>query len=260
MQSAEAVMHDNNHNDATPFHPASADLILDVAPRIFALFLSYIYTSTYPSSADASLAYRHAASASPEHAIPLSIQAWLLGQKLGSVGFMNYAMSRVFYGCGRYWAMSPGVVEYVWAGTTKEVEVEVEVEVKTEVKTEERGGVKIEEKEKAKGEEREEKKDAIEINTDTTTPPTPTKPSSDTETAVPIPTSPPILSPSPLRAFILSVLTTYWTSPALPYVARHERMSWEAVFDAYPDLRRDFIFGMMQANRKMLALQGYFAK
>jgi hypothetical protein len=223
-----------NAREATPSQDTSVDrptgmqLMLDVAPEVFALFLSFMYTGTYPSSVDYA----------PKDTIPLSIRAWLLGQKLRSVGFMNYAMARVFHGVGRYWALGPGIVGVVWAGTAvMEAKMEGGVGIKTE-----------EGKEKEKDEEKmEEEEDAMDTITPPSTPPKPSSVKNTTETAIPI------LSPSPLRALVLSLLTTYWSSAEAPYITRHERSSWEAVFDAYPDLRREFIFGL-RGSRKMLVV------
>jgi hypothetical protein len=180
----------------------------------------------------------------------------LLGQKLGSVGFMHYAIARAYHGVGRYWAPSPGVVGFVWEETA----------VEGGVKSEKESGVKVEVKQKVGGEERDVHVIKVELDMDVemdkkTLPPAPTKPFIDIDTDIdmPDPKLSPILSPSPLRALVLSVLTTYWSRFEAPHIVRHKRTFWEAVFDAYPDLRRDFIFEL-QGNRKILAVQGYFAQ
>jgi hypothetical protein len=175
----------------------------------------------------------------------------LLGQKLGSVGFVNYAIARVYHGVGRYWALSPGVVGFVWEGLR--VRKRVGSRLRKGRRWGERRGMCMSSR--------------LELDMDvdmdkTTLPPTPTKPfidiDTDTDTDMPDPELSPILSPSPLRALVLSVLTTYWSRFEAPHIVRHKRTSWEAVFDAYPDLRREFIFEL-QGNKKILAVQGYFA-
>ncbi|CAO2647932.1 Nn.00g088540.m01.CDS01 [Neocucurbitaria sp. VM-36] len=50
--------------------------------------------------------------------IPPSIHAWLLAQRLGAIGFMNHALTRIYGGVGTYFALTPWLLDYVWANTS----------------------------------------------------------------------------------------------------------------------------------------------
>jgi hypothetical protein len=208
----------------------------DTDPLIFGLFLKFIYTGGYPESADAQ-AYAIVAADGQQGSggIPPSVRAWLLAQRLRSTSFMNHAIAHVYHGIGRHFALTPEMVDYVWIRTAVPVAV-------TRDKVDESTPpipIKVD-------------------NTDVATPPpTPTKVD---DVDVPVAdNSLTVLFPSPLRALVLSVLTTYWTGPSPQLIAHHPQAAWNTVFDAHPDLRRGFIFGL-QGSRKMLAVQGYFAK
>jgi hypothetical protein len=120
--------------------------LADVNPSIFGLLLKYMYTGSYPQVVDGRpLPTSHASNRSHQspypniatapstlstthtpHAIyanhisvhtpeviPPSIHAWLLAHRLGAVGFMNHAMTRVYHGVGTYFAITPSLVDYV---------------------------------------------------------------------------------------------------------------------------------------------------
>jgi hypothetical protein len=50
--------------------------------------------------------------------IPPSVHAWLLGQRLGALPFMNHAVSRIYAGIGVYFALTPSLMDYVWKETS----------------------------------------------------------------------------------------------------------------------------------------------
>lgn len=50
--------------------------------------------------------------------IPPSVHAWLLGQRLGALPFMNHAISRIYAGIGVYFALTPSLMDYVWKETS----------------------------------------------------------------------------------------------------------------------------------------------
>ena len=50
--------------------------------------------------------------------IPPSVHAWLLGQRLGALPFMNHAISRIYAGIGVYFALTPSLLDYVWKETS----------------------------------------------------------------------------------------------------------------------------------------------
>lgn len=82
--------------------------------------------------------------------------------------------------------------------------------------------------------------------------------------------SPPIISyiwtktstsaaqPSELKRLALDVLVVHW-SAATNIVSKSPALNdvWNDLFNAFPDLRREFIFGL-QGGRKLLPVQGYF--
>ncbi|CAN9100802.1 unnamed protein product [Alternaria alternata] len=45
--------------------------------------------------------------------IPPSVHAWLLGQRLGALPFMNHAISRIYAGIGVYFALTPSLLDYL---------------------------------------------------------------------------------------------------------------------------------------------------
>ncbi|CAN9083749.1 unnamed protein product [Alternaria sp. RS040] len=45
--------------------------------------------------------------------IPPSVHAWLLGQRLGALPFMNHAISRIYAGIGVYFALTPSLMDYL---------------------------------------------------------------------------------------------------------------------------------------------------
>jgi hypothetical protein len=206
----------------------------DTDPDIFGLFLKYIYKGGYHESVDAQACATIAADGQQGSSIPPSIRAWLLAQRLRSTSFMNHAITHVYHGIGRHFALTPEMVDYVWLRTAVSAVV-------TKDKGDGSTPLQLD------------KVDSIDV---ATPPPTPTKVGDTEAPAVVI--SSVVLSPSPLRALVLSVLTTYWAAPSAQLIARHPQGTWNTVFDVHPDLRRDFIFGL-QGARKMLAVQGYFA-
>jgi hypothetical protein len=224
---------------------------------IFGLFLTYIYRGAYPVTMDAPLnatmakgdvyvsrfagsSYtegRKATTFSPTvfDSIPPSIRAWLLAQRLRSVSFMNHAITHVYHGIGRHFALTPGLVDYVWVHTAP-----------------------------------------CPAHTATTPPPPPTLSSSSAATTPP-PTHTKvdddesrscklttaknlaIVTPSPLRALVLSFLVTYWPAHGNHIIARNQQSAWDALFVKHMDLRRNFIFGLQEGG-KLMSVQGYFAQ
>jgi hypothetical protein len=95
--------------------PREPDIDLpDMDPFIFGMFLTYMYTGAYPN-----LDSPHASK--PRDAITPSIHAWLLAHRLGATPFMNYAMRHIHHGLGRFFTLTPDLMEYIWANTATAV-------------------------------------------------------------------------------------------------------------------------------------------
>ncbi|KAF2828594.1 hypothetical protein CC86DRAFT_404497 [Ophiobolus disseminans] len=222
---------------------------------IFGLFLKFIYTGNYTVDVDAVV---RPASQSPYASpvlvpvVPVSVHAWLLAQRLSSVSFMNHAIRHIYTGVGKFFALTPGMVDYVWMATMVPRCTAVKP-TKKEV----------------------EKDEAVKIEKDV--PPPPYSPSLSTTTTTaevrvgntPTPTSTPktVYTPtsaplpcSPLRKLLLDFLVVHWPSHTSGHVISrlpHQQGAWNALFDKHADLRRDLIFGL-QGCVKMGAVEGYF--
>lgn len=48
---------------------------------------------------------------------PPSIDAYLLSIRLGAPSFMNHALNHIYYGIGKYFALTPRLVDYTWRHT-----------------------------------------------------------------------------------------------------------------------------------------------
>lgn len=70
-----------------------------------------------------------------------------------------------------------------------------------------------------------------------------------------------VISPSPLRNLLLHILVLHWATLNIQIIGKAPGTegAWSALFDAHPDLRRGFIFGL-QGPSQLLPVQGYFAK
>ncbi|KAF1841983.1 uncharacterized protein K460DRAFT_409422 [Cucurbitaria berberidis CBS 394.84] len=244
------------------------DLVIrlpDVDAVIFGLFLKYIYQGSYPASVDSVSSTMHrvspltptttitpsrhppyssvpqtqthtppartpnqshipvSQSLSPHRTaqsnpIPPSIRAWLLAQRLGAMGFMNHAMSRIFGGIGCHFALTPSLLHYVWAETSP----------------------------------------PSLANAPTSTTAAPSTSISSAPDMLRAPNA--VLTPSPLRKLLLDVLVLQWPSQATHIIAKSPGLNatWNALFDAHLDLRREFIFGL-QGGGNLMPVQGYFA-
>jgi hypothetical protein len=226
----------------------------DMDVDIFSLFLKYIYKGTYPASVDAPLTAtmakggmyvsRFAGSSYMEgrkattpssaafDSIPPSIHAWLLAQRLRSVSFMNHAITHIYHGIGRHFALTPGLVDYVWVHTAP-----CSAHTATTPPSPSSSVASI------------------------TPPPTPTKVDDDAPRSCDF-TTPKVLAvvtPSPLRALVLSFLVTYWPAHGNHIIARNQQSAWDALFDKHLDLRRNLIFGLQEGG-KLMSVQGYFAQ
>ena len=198
---------------------------------------------------------------------------------------MNHAMSHIFHGVGKVFVLTPELVDFVWCGTMP-AKVKSEAEKGGLVGKKKEEGMKVEVE--VEGDGRGEKKEDGGGGTNSPPPPYTPTPTTVAEaehklepSASPAPSSPatapkstspeaptpptttftpniPPSSPSPLRLFLLDVLTTYWSFPNCHLIARlpHQQAAWTAVFDKHGDLRREFIFGM-QGGAKMGGVEKY---
>ncbi|KAJ4363237.1 hypothetical protein N0V95_001140 [Ascochyta clinopodiicola] len=66
----------------------------DVDLTIFGLFLKYVYT------------------------VPPSVHAYLLSIRLSAPGFLNQALNHIYYGIGKYFTLTPSLVDYICSHTT----------------------------------------------------------------------------------------------------------------------------------------------
>ncbi|KAL6706602.1 hypothetical protein ACN47E_005358 [Coniothyrium glycines] len=224
-----------------------------IDPRIFALFLRFIYQGQYPLSYDARLHHPNTTTTTTMtppttlEPIPPCILAWLLAQRLSALPFMNHATIHIYNGIGVHFALTPDLVRYIWTHTTP--------------------GIAF-------------------------APASPSPSPSPYPSQSPSPCLPPPqpLSPSPLRTLTLHLLLAYWdnnsttptptttpgmtatTTTAKPakhattnkgpsaFIAKFPALNqaWDDVFAAFPDLRLQFIIGL-QGVRRMLPVQAYLA-
>lgn len=259
----------------------------DVDPAIFGLFLKYIYQGMYPAIVDARTSHvqyasyvlstqtvsaqaaaqtlttnspRSAPNALPKtnktgpppskpattaprnmtpaaagnhvngithtEVIPPSIRAWLLGQSLKARDFMNHAIGRIYAGIGMHFALTPSLIDHVWVNTAH-------APISPSAATMTCSGTSASTTDEAivgKG-------------------------------RIPLSSSGDILAlkPNPLRALLLAVLVTYWSSTSAHTIARSASLNavWNALFDTHHDLRRDFILGL-QGGIKVMPVQGYY--
>jgi hypothetical protein len=127
---------EENHQDhnAAPYLAIS---VPDIDPAIFGLFLTYMYTGSYPSAVDDSIfsawtpniltsaSSPHCPETKPPNAhpnlVPASISAWLLAYRIGAPSFTNHAMLRIYKGLGLYFTLTPNLTEYIWCATTADM-------------------------------------------------------------------------------------------------------------------------------------------
>lgn len=50
--------------------------------------------------------------------VPPSIHAYLLSLRLGAAAFMNQALHHIYYGIGKYFALTPSLLDYIWNQTS----------------------------------------------------------------------------------------------------------------------------------------------
>lgn len=50
--------------------------------------------------------------------IPPSIHAYLLSIRLGAPSFMNQALNHIYYGIGKFFALTPSLIDYIWSHTS----------------------------------------------------------------------------------------------------------------------------------------------
>lgn len=65
----------------------------------------------------ASMARPPTVSTAPQHIIPSSVRAWLLGANIGAAHFMNHAMCHLHSGLGKKFSLTPYLVHYIWQRT-----------------------------------------------------------------------------------------------------------------------------------------------
>lgn len=96
---------------STKEDPVSTITLEDINPVHFGFFLYFLYRGGYHNHKDKQ------ASAASELITP-SIQAYMLGDKLGAPSFMNNVMSHIYYDIGKLFSITPELMEWTQKNTT----------------------------------------------------------------------------------------------------------------------------------------------